>query len=981
MVGATGSGRLDLKHRIAKSIAVAAVLAGVCAPSAFAAFGVDDNNFVAEVRKSHTPGELETRAGATPVDGVTDFTFNTTGALGVDIAPDENVRNIRVDLPPGLISNPQATPLCDKSEPSDDPTTCPDNTKIGKVALTVAAVGMLSTINADVYNIQPRAGQVSLFSFQTTAGRTDIVGGVRDTTDYGLFFTITDVPQVANIVRSVLTFYGVPQDQNGAGGTRAPFIRLPTACLGVQTTKLTVTSWQGHTDTAEDTTPVGAQDCPAIPFQPQIAVKPSSTQRDAPVGATVDIAVPWEDDPDKPASSHVKTAVVTLPPGMTISPSAANGLEACSDDQFGQGTHNTIACPAASKVGTAEIQTPVLGDSLKGSVYLGRPLADNPYRLFVVADGFGLSVRLKGTVTPDPVTGQLKTTFADTPQVPFSHFILKLNPGPNATLASPLQCGDAATTSAITPYSGNADATPGSSYTVDLDGNGTPCPPTPFNLGFTAGTSNLLAGAFTPFSLTVSRDDGQQFLGGLTVTQPPGLLGVIQSVPLCDEALAAAGTCPEASRVGTSTVASGPGSAPFSLSGPVYLAGPYGGGPVSLVIAIRAIAGPFDLGTVVVRAAIKVDPSDSHLTIETPSLPTILQGIPLRLRSVNVSIDRASFLFNATNCDAHAVGATLKSSDGATQDVSAPYQPTGCDGLPYAPKMTAVTSAAKRGAPAGLTVNLSQAPGEANTKSVSVKLPSQLGARLSTINLACPEATFKADPKTCAAGSKVGTVSAVTPVLAQPLGGTVYLAAHRPPNLPTLEAVLEGSGITVDLSGKLNLSNGITSTFDTVPDVPITSFKLALPPSASNSALQATADLCAAPLPLIATINGQNGKKVDVNSVVEVSGCGVQITRAFVKKRTATLSVRVPAPGAVTISGKGLKKVKKSYAKAGTYKIRTKLTKKGVKALRKALKAKRKSKRKLLVKTTAVYAPKKGSVVGGEAVKASRASKKLTFKK
>jgi hypothetical protein len=491
----------------------------------------------------------------------------------------------------------------------------------------------------------------------------------------------------------------------------------------------------------------------------------------------------------------------------------------------------------------------------------------------------------------------------------------------------------------------------------------------------------MAAGAFSPFSLTVTRDDGQQYLSGLTIRQPPGLLGVIQSVPPCEESLAVQGACPDASRVGTSTVSSGAGSAPFSLSGPVYLAGPYGGGPFSLVIAIRALAGPFDLGTVVVRAPIKIDPIDSHLTIETPSLPTILQGIPLRLRTVNVSIDRSNFLFNPTSCGALAVGATLTSTDGATQDVSSPFQVTGCDALPYAPKMTVTSRAAKRGDPAGLTVSLSQAPGEANTKSVSVKLPPQLGARLSTINQACPQATFQADPATCGAGSKVGTVSAATPVLAQPLTGTVYLAAHEAGKLPTLEAVLQGSGITVDLGGTLNLSAGIQSTFATVPDVPITSFRLTLPPAKTNSALAANADLCAASLPLKATILGQNGKTTNVSSVVEVAGCGVQITKVSVKGRAATLSVRVPAPGTVTLAGKRLVKVKKTLSKAGSYKLKTKLTKSGVKALKKALKAKKKSRRKLVVKVTTNYAPKKGSSVGGESAKASRATKRLTFKR
>jgi hypothetical protein len=991
-------------QRIAKSIAAMALLFALAAPSASALTPDYIKDFKADVWKDDPGTHVQTQAGSTPKTGITAFDIKTN-MLG---QTPEQLKRIRVDLPPGLISNPAATPLCSQADFTAD--SCDPKSQVGEVTLTASNV---TPTPSKVFNLEPAAGQVSDFAFKASfAGIptpliTHIIGGVRDTTDFGLFFTI-DVPQLPppglNLSHSELKFFGNPGDADwGTGADDAPFIRLPTACAGPQTTMLTVDTYEGNTYATSVGTkddfgqPIGATGCDKVPFAPTLSVIPSSTQRDAPVGAAVNIGVPWQNTPNTSpddvthlASAHVKNTVVTLPPGMTISPSAANGLQACTDDQFGQGTHNAITCPDGSKVGTATIETPVLpganpgeGAKLTGNVYLGQPLADNPYRLFVDAESakYGVVVRLKGTVTPDPVTGQLKTTFADTPQVPFTNFSLNLNPGPNATLASPLACGTATTTSAITPYSGNADAAPSSAYTVDLDGNGGQCPPTPFNLGFSAGTSNPLAGAFTPFSLTITRDDGQQFLSGLTVTQPPGLLGVIQSVPLCQNVLALSGACPEESRVGTSTVSSGPGPAPFTLSGPVYLAGPYGGGPFSLVIAIHALAGPFDLGTVVVRAPIKVDPTDSHLAIDTPSLPTILQGIPLRLRSVNVTIDRSNFLFNATNCDQHAVGARLVSTDGATQDVSAPYKPTGCESLPYAPKMTATTNAAQRGAPAGLTVNLSQSRGEANTKSVSVKLPNQLGARLSTINLACPEDTFKANPKTCAAGSKVGTVSAVTPLLAQPLTGTVYLEAHKPPSLPTLEAVLEGSGITVDLSGKLNLSNGITSTFDTVPDVPITAFSLSLPPSASNSALQATADLCAATLPLVATINGQNGKKVSVNSAVEVIGCGFAITKASVKKRTATLSLRVPAPGAVKVTGKGLKTVKKSFAKAGTYTVKTKLTKKGVKSLKRALRAKKKSKRKLVLKVAASYAPKKGSTVGGEPVKAGKASKKLTFRK
>src|SRR3954451_20678296 len=962
-----------MRQRIATAGLVSAFLLAVLAPTASADFGISD--FSAKVLKDAT--HVETRAGSTPDLGITEFTLNSDPAALAD-----PVADIRVDLPPGLISNPQATPT--KCAHLSDP--CDPKTRIGTVDITIAGVAPANGV--PVYNMVPPAGKVSDFAFDPALvglGETHIIGGVRDTSDYGLFFTIHNASN-APITHSKLTFFGNPS-AHGTTAPPAPFIRLPTACSGPQTTKLSVVSMSGATATATDTTkddsdhPIGATACDQVPFAPTIGVTPSTTKRDAPLGATIDIGVPWETDPTKLASSHVKNTVVTLPPGMSISPSAANGLQACTDEQFAQGTHNAIACPTASKVGTAEIKTPVLADSLKGSVYLGAPLAGNPYRLFVVADGFGLSVRLKGVVTPDPVTGQLTTTFADTPQVPFKDFILALSPGPSATLASPLACGPAATTTSITPYSGNAAATPGTSYPVDADGAGGACSGTPFALGFTAGSQSMLGGAFSPFGLNITRDDGQQFLSGLILEQPPDVVGVIHSVPLCDETAAAQGACPEASRVGTSTVASGPGSAPFSLSGPVYLSGPYNGAPFGLVIASRALAGPFDLGTVVVRAGIKVDPHDSHLVIDTPVLPTILQGIPLRLRTVNVTIDRANFLFNPTNCDALAVKATLKSSDGATQDVSSPFQATGCDALPYSPKMTVTTRAAKKGQASSLVVGLTQPAGEANTKRVSVHLPTVLAANFTTRQGACPAETFQVDPKSCGAGARVGRVSASTPLLKDPLTGDVYLESHgQAGKLPTLEAVLEGSGISVDLTGTIALGNGITSTFETVPDVPITSFQLALP-SSPHPALAVSGDPCTAPLNFDATILGQNGKQVDLKSVVGIAGCGVTITKATVKGHKLTVAAHAPAAGALALSGKGLKGSKKTTKAAGTVTLRAKLNKAGLKKLKKALKAKKKSKRKLVLPVKVAYSPAKGAVAGGEAVKRSSAARKATFKK
>jgi hypothetical protein len=926
-----------------EAIVVAGVLLAtlvVAATPAHAAFGVDQGHFSAGVFQSdHTT--VVTQAGAHPFEGVTEFTFNANG-LGV---PVENVKDIRVDLPPGLISNPQATPLCTNIS------SCPADTQIGTEELTAVLTLVPTTVKVPIYNMQPAADQVSDFAFAVPllAPRTDIIGGVRDTGDSGLFFTISNVANLAplgGVASSKLTFWGVPSAaahdaERGqtclpvciGGGTAVthtnkPFLSLPTQCAGVQRTTLTVDSWQGSHDTATFDTPVGATGCASVPFNPSISVTPGTTQADEPTSAAVDLHVPQSSTAATLATAHVKDVTVTLPDGMTINPAAANGLDACSDAAFGKGTHNAITCPAGSNIGTVSISTPVLPSPLTGLVYLGQPLPDDPYRLFVEAHGFGLTIRLAGSVHPDPQTGRLTATFKDTPQVPFEHFTLTFNGGPAATLATPLACGTATTTSALTPYSGQPDATPSSAFTVDADGAGGACAPTPFNLGFAAGTQDHRAGAFSPFTVDVTRDDRQNFLSRLSIRQPPGMLGVLSSVPLCGEADAAPGSCPEASRIGTSSVKSGAGPAPFALSGPVYLTGAYGGAPYGLSIAIRALAGPFDLGTVVVRAAIHVDSTDSHLTIDADPLPQILQGIPLRLREVSVLVDRPGFIFNPSTCDPLEIHGTLTAVDGTVQEAASPFQATGCADLPFSPTLSALadgkTSAANG---AGFKVTLKQPPGQANVKSVSVQLPKRLTARGSTVTGACPEATFKAGPAGCG-NAQVGSVNAVTPLLSGPLNGPVYLVAHAS-GLPTLEALLQGQGLNIDLTGTIAFAAaGLNSTFAAVPDVPITSFVLDLP-KGPHSALSATKGLCGGGLTMPTTIIGQNGARIARATPISVTGCGIKILRARVKKATVTLTVQVSQLGTLSGRGKGLRKGSRKVTKGGNVALKLHLSKYG----------------------------------------------------
>jgi hypothetical protein len=926
---------------------VVAVLLLVAASPAHATFGV---SLTAAV--SDNASNPVTQAGAHPYQGVTDIAFSGN----------ESVSDIRVDLPPGLISNPQAVPACDT-----DVSSCPPETQVGVEEVTATVLLATTVYQAPIYNMKTDGLSDFAFSIPVLAPRTDIIGGVRDTTDSGLFFTITGIQAIplGRITRSTLTFWGVPSDAShdtqrgqsctinlgvpvciGGGNavtrTNVPFLSLPTACVGPQTTTLTSVSHSNTTATAASTTevdghPQGATGCADVPFDPSISVTPGTTQADEPTSAAVDLHVPQSNDAGTLATAHVKDVSVTLPDGMTINPAAANGLAGCSDAQFGKGTHDAIACPAGSAIGTTKIETPVLpAAGLIGTVYLGQPLPGDPYRLFVEAHGFGLSIRLVGSVHPDPQTGRLTATFNDTPQVPFEHFKLSFNGGPNATLATPLQCGTATTTSALTPYSGQPAATPTSAFTVDADGAGGTCPQTPpFNLGFAAGTQDTHAAAFSPFTVTVTRDDRQQFLSRLSVRQPPGMLGVLSSVPLCGENDAANGTCPDASRIGTSSVKSGAGPQPFGLSGPVYLTGPYNGAPFGLSIAIRAVAGPFDLGTVVVRAAIHVDPGDSHLTIDADPLPQILQGIPLRLREVSVAVDRQGFIFNPSTCDPLAIHGTLTAVDGTVQEADAPFQATGCADLPFSPKLAATatgkTSEAKG---AGLKVTLTQPAGQANVKSVSVALPKRLTARGSTVTGACPEATFTSNVDGCS-NARVGNVHAETPLLSGPLDGPVYLVAHTT-GLPTLEALMQGQGLNIGLSGTVTFgAGGITSAFNAVPDVPITRFVLDLP-QGPHSALSASKGLCGGALTMPTTIVGQNGARRDAKTPISVTGCGIKILRARVKKATAILIVQVSQLGKLTGRGKGLRTGSRRITKGGNVQLKLRLSKAG-----KRLRAKR----------------------------------------
>jgi hypothetical protein len=738
--------------------------------------------------------------------------------------------------------------------------------------------------------------------------------------------------------------------------------------------------------------------CDLLAFNPSLSVAPSpaaeggTTQADEPSAYTVNLSVPQSEDPSGLATPELRDATVTMPAGVSVSPSAAEGLVGCqeagaeginlTEEQINGAGHEDGEphavpghCPAASTLGTVEVFTPLLPDGpdesapLQGHIYLAQPKCGNAgqpactqasatngelYGLYLEVEGSGVILKLKGSGSANPANGQLTASFTENPQLPFNDLKLHFNGGPRAPFANPAWCAAATTTSSLSAWSEGAEgtplATPSSVFDVDFNGAGGACPASvPFAPTLSAGTTSIAAGAFTPFTVTFTRGDRQQTLSQIALTTPVGLLGMVSKVPQCPEAQANAGSCSAASQIGTTTVAAGAGPHPFYVSGQVYLTGPYKGAPFGLSIVVPANAGPFHLGNVIVRAAIDVNPATAALTVTSDPLPQIIDGVPLRLQSVNVTVNRPEFMLNPTDCTASSVAATLTGDQGARAGVTSPFDVGGCASLPFKPRFSASTAGkASKAGGASLDVKVSSkggpqaGGGEANIRSVKVDLPKQLPSRLTTLQKACLAATFEANPASCPKESDVGTATAVTPILAHPLSGPAYLVSHGGAAFPDLEIVLQGEGITLILDGKTDIKKGITSsTFRTVPDAPISSFELRLPTgkySILGAYVPASANynLCGTSLAMPTIITAQNGAVIKQTTKIAVTGCGpsVTITKVKVSGNSLLVTVKTSATGRVRLSGYGLVTKVVNPLKGGAHTITVALTKSGI-AMRK----------------------------------------------
>jgi len=890
-----------VKASVAAGESPAASVSGVVAvsdatPGFGASFGVVSAGY---------DGLPDLRAGDHPNVFTTYLEFNneqTTAGHEADL-PVEPIGLLQVDLPLGLVADPQSAPTCATDTITTHPENCPPGSMIGTIAFASSKVGgyqFSGEEDSPIYNRTPEGGYAAEFTFTFLGDTGTIFGTLAHTkAGYVLRGSVTGIPDYAEFKGALLTFFGVPSAHDGLNDGAPALFTNPVSCGAGGEAVLSMTSSALPGELVQVPAAFPAMSgCGALTFETGLSAAPETSVRDTPAGFVVGLWVAQE--ANGPASADLRDAVVRFPQGVSISPGAAHGLGACQDagaEGFGFGEEGVVLgtahllpgrCPASSVLGTVKIVTPLLSVPLTGHLFLGAPRCGGSgqaecseadamdgglYRVFLEAEALGQVIKLEGHVSANPVTGQLAVTFDEAPEFPFSELTVSVNGGQDASLATPQTCGSFQATSDLTPWSApeTPDAFPASeAFTV------AGCPGViPFAPAVSAGSVSEDADASSPFTFTLTRQDGEQDLSGLRVTTPAGLTALLSGVALCEEPAAAAGTCPEASRVGSVTAAAGAGSDPYWLSGQVYLTGPYAGAPFGLSAVVPVKAGPFNLGVQVVRAAINVNPTTTAVTVTSAAVPQIKDGVPIRLRTLNVTLDRPGFMENPTSCAAQSIASSAAGNTGAVSNVASPFAVSGCNALTFKPVFTASTAGVtskKNGASLDVKLAMPAGPG-ANIRSVRVDLPLAMPSRTTTLQQACPAAVFEANPANCPGPSVVGVAKAATPVLPVELTGPVYLVSHASEAFPNVVVVLQGDGVRIDLTGDTDIVKGVTSsTFKTIPDQPVSSFELYLP-QGKFSQFAANGNFCKEKLVMPTVITAQNGIPVKQSTTITVTGC------------------------------------------------------------------------------------------------------------
>jgi len=824
----------------------------------------------------------------------------------------DDLKGLTLHLAPGLLGDPTAAPKC--SQANFAAGNCAAANQVGAVATTVVATAPLLglpvtlPLEGEVYNLVPNADEparlgISIEPLGGLAAPIHIQSSIRTRlTDYGLdSITRDDLPRTATVATipaditvtdMALTLWGA----KGAHGTLAkPFVTVPTSCQPATTT-IDTRAWDGPSATGGSDT-FTPSDCAHVPFTPSLEVGPAQVPSDTPGEASATLKVPAASG-DNRVQANVKRVGLLLPNGLVLSPGLANGLTDCTEAQFGLTEDRAPACPASSEIGDVEFVTPLIG-TLTGKVYFGTPTPTAKLRNFVSVEDPRLRVKLIGDVTADPMTGQVKNVFPDSPQVPFTEFRFHYKGGPNAVLSSPSTCGTYTAVATMTPFSGGPAAAPSGSFdTID-------CPPFAFTPSLGVASSTTAAGADTALTVSIDRPDRQGRLLRSTISLPPGLAGRLGAVPTCAVAQARAAACSEASRVGSAQVVVGNGSSPLTLGARVYLTPGFDGSVAGLAIVVPAKVGPIDLGTVVTMAKLRLRSNDAGIDVETEDLPQIVDGIPTPYRSIRLTIDRPGFMLNPTSCAAQTVHGAFTAASGQQATADTSYQATSCNRLHYSPKLAATVGTAgqtAKGVKPQLTTVVTQDPGEANSRHVEVTLPDGLGANPAGLARACP--VEQLDANACPPSAVVGSVRADTPLLPAPLQGPVLIVKPKGGVLPELSLELRGP---INLRLRATVGFGphgrLKTIFDGIPDVPLSRLALTLS-GGKDGILTSGRNLCGGSAPTFDALFQSHSGVQRTSTVNAKVPCGAAssnrlkatATLTGVKHRQPVLRLKVTAP-------------------------------------------------------------------------------------
>jgi hypothetical protein len=897
-----------------------------------------------------------------------------------------DLKDTVVNLPAGFMGNNTAVPTCTVAQllgkVLEKGAECPPESQVGTISLDLTLAAEQVRVKFPLYNVEVTSfGVTAELGFNALVVSQVLPVTVRPG-DVGITLTSRSIEGIAEPRDISATVWGVPAANShdaergqkcypdplnttnvrcvGGGqavtGKSKPFLANPTSC-GAFTATMKADSWEEtqpeswlsapfEASLLAESTEIGPiAECERVHFDPSVTAEPTTNSVESPSGLNVSLEVPqtWE-NPDTIATSNLQSTTVTLPVGYTVNPSAGSGLVGCTLGQYAAESSSSPAgsgCPPESKLGKVEIETPVLAERLSGNVYLAQPF-ENKFNsllaMYVIAKApdRGIIVKTAGEIEPDPVTGQIVTTFDEIPQQPFSKVTLELKQGQTSPLASPPLCGSYTVLAQLIPSS--APTEPrflNNSFPIERGIGGGPCPSggaPPFYPTVIAGTQNANAGNYSPFYLRIVRNDGEQEITKFSTILPPGLTGNLSGVPFCSEAAVEAArnasglheikepSCPVTSEIGHSLVGAGVGGVLAWTPGKVYLAGPYHGAPFSLVSVTSATVGPFDLGTVVIRFALRINATTAQVEVDSTAsdpIPHIIDGIVVHVRDIHVYIDRSDFTLNPTNCDPKSIfdvitGTGADPANPADQmpvSVNTRFQAADCQDLQFKPVFKASTfgkTSRTKGASLRVKLTYPRAPlgTQTNIASVKVDLPRQLPSRLTTLQKACPDSTFNADPALCPAASRVGQAKAVTPILPVPLIGPAYFVSHGGAKFPELVIVLQGYGVTIDLHGETFISKqGITSsTFRTVPDQPVTSFELTLPQGPYSALAAPGNNLCQATHTISVrkrTIARAHGHSRTVTKTVNEKRPGLAMPTAFTGQNGSVIHTSTP----ITVAG------------------------------------------------------------------------------